>query len=206
VATIAQEAPDSLPDLGRKPWLEVYVDVPNIEMVLREISWPHMINYRRLGRELAAVLPGGPFFLKKVRCFASTRSFDPRTGTGTLGWQRFVHHLRAIAAPAGGIAELTLSHRLPPLRRSNGDWREKGVDVNLAASMMEGACDGRFRTAALVGNDSDYAGLLRKVRKRGCETVWVYVDRQLIDNDYLRSAATDTYCLSRPMIFRCAWR
>jgi len=186
----------------RQPWLEVFVDLPNIEIELRSLNWPDRIDYARLSRELAAQLPGGPFFLKKVWCFGAVRDFDATTGVGVLSRDRNVSHLRAIKDSTSGIADLVLSHRLGRV----GEEREKGVDVNLATYMMERACDGKFHTAVLISNDSDYAGLVRRVRARGVTVVWAYVDRQFFDNDHLRHAVSSGYNMSRSLIRQCEWR
>jgi len=195
----AEPGPSPVAEKPRLPWLEVFVDIPNFEIGLRGLGWPDKVRYTQLGRELAPVLPGGPFFLKKVWCFAAVRGFDAATGTGALSNDRNVSHLRAIRDTSGGLGELVLSHRM-------SDDREKGVDVNLAAWMMEGACDDRFQTALLLSNDSDFSGLCRRIRARGTGVIFGYVDRQFFDNDHLRQAVSCGYNLNRTLIQKCAHR
>ena len=190
---------------ARKPWLEVYVDVPNVEHSTSALNWPTLINYGQMGRELAMDLPAGPYYLKRVWCFASTRDFDPVTGVGKLSSQPNVAHLRAIQASAGGITELVLSHRLPP-RRGDQQWEEKGVDTNLAARLIEGACDNRYSAAVVISNDSDFAGVIRRVSQRGKTVFWGYFDRQIFENEHLKNAANKTYLLNRTLIRKCEWR
>jgi uncharacterized LabA/DUF88 family protein len=106
--------------------------------------------------------------------------------------------LRAIRDSSGGITELVLSHRM-------SDDREKGVDVNLGAYMMEAACDRRIAAALLLSNDSDFAGVCRRLRARGCAVLWGYLDREFFDNAHLRHAISSGYVLNRGLIRSCEW-
>lgn len=201
--------PQPLPDsptpedqLERQPALELFIDIPNFEMALGEERLPRQLLYGKLGSLLRTELPGGPYFLKRVWCFASTRAFDPDTGVGTLRDEPYVSHLRTIVSTDSRIAQVVLSHRLPP-RRHGDDWVEKGVDVNLATYMMEGACDNRFDVALLLANDSDYAGLCRRVQQRGKTIIWGYLGKQVFNNDHLSKAVMRSYFLSRSVISKC---
>lgn len=52
-------------------------------------------------------------------------------------------------------------------------YREKGVDVSLAVSMVALACDGQLENAYLVASDSDYQPAVAEVRKRHKKVVYV---------------------------------
>lgn len=204
-----QTAPSAAPapartaeqDKPRPPALEVFVDLPNFEIALRDEGWPDLMNYAKFGNQLAHELPGHPYYLKRVWVFASVRDFDPATGVGRLGHEPFVRHLRAIQQSTSKLVQLVLSHRIQ--NRRMGRWDEKGVDVNLTTAMVEGACDGRYDAALLVANDSDYYGAIRTVRARGKTVFWGYVGTQHSDNDYLRLSVDRGYNLRRDLIRNC---
>lgn len=52
-------------------------------------------------------------------------------------------------------------------------YREKGVDVSLAVSMVSLACDKLLDTAYLVASDSDYQPAVSEVRKRNKKVIYV---------------------------------
>jgi len=52
-------------------------------------------------------------------------------------------------------------------------YREKGVDVSLAISMVIHACDNKIKTAFLVASDSDYQPAVREVQNRGKRVCYV---------------------------------
>ncbi|MBP6881149.1 MAG: NYN domain-containing protein [Candidatus Pacebacteria bacterium] len=61
--------------------------------------------------------------------------------------------------------------------RNDGDakprYREKGVDVSLAVSMVSLACDRQLEKAYLVASDSDYQPAVAEVRRRGKKVIYV---------------------------------
>ena len=52
-------------------------------------------------------------------------------------------------------------------------FREKGVDVFLAVSMVSMACDNKLNSAYLVASDSDYQPAVAELRRRGKKVVYV---------------------------------
>ena len=52
-------------------------------------------------------------------------------------------------------------------------FREKGVDVSLAVSMVALACDSKLKNAYLVASDSDYQPAVAEVRKRHRKVTYV---------------------------------
>jgi hypothetical protein len=52
-------------------------------------------------------------------------------------------------------------------------YREKGVDVSLAVSMVVMACDNLVDTIFLVASDSDYQPAVAEIRSRNKKTVYV---------------------------------
>ncbi len=187
----------------RPPALEIFIDIPNFEHALHSERLPSQLLYAKLGGALAGELPGGPYYVKNIWCFASTREFDPITGIGTLRDEPYVSHLRSIALSESRVTHLVLSHRLQRRSSSADAWEEKGVDVNLATYMMEGACDSRYDVAMLLANDSDYAGLSRRVIARGKQVIWGCLGRQAFGNDHLANAVTRPYHLSDKLVRRC---
>lgn len=52
-------------------------------------------------------------------------------------------------------------------------YREKGVDVSLAVSMVVMACDNKLNSAYLVASDSDYQPAVSEMKARGKKVVYV---------------------------------
>jgi uncharacterized LabA/DUF88 family protein len=184
------------------PALEVFVDIPNFEQALRGAKLPSALYYTKLGTKLKWTVPGFPYYLKRIWCFASVRQFDPVTGEGEVANDAYSAHLRRIIKSETGLAQLVLSHRLPP-RTAGYSWEEKGVDTNLAATMMEGACDNRYDVALLLSNDSDYAGVCRRVVARGKRVIYGYVGAPGGENPYLSAVASEVWTFDPALATQC---
>lgn len=52
-------------------------------------------------------------------------------------------------------------------------YREKGVDVSLAVSMVALACDNKIKSAYLIASDSDYQPAVAELRKRHNGVIYV---------------------------------
>jgi len=148
------------------PWLEIFVDLPNLERALKAVGLPHKVDLYGLGTHTARHLTGGPYLLKAVYGFAATDECDPVAGTGTPEG----HHKSYLTMKT---VRLHLGHRLgyqdirEPLPEAGQAeiGREKGVDVNVAATIMQRALDGRYHAAVPVANDTDDVSLIRELRR-----------------------------------------
>lgn len=83
--------------------------------------------------------------------------------------------------------------------------REKAVDVNLAATLMERACDNPFDAALLISGDTDFCGVMRQVIARGKRVYWGYLAEQR-DIMHLDCACTNKYLLAPSLMKRVALR
>lgn len=185
---------------ARQPKLELFIDLPNFERALKRVDLPHKIDLAAFGREIASRMMGGPYFLGRVNGFAATDDYDVATGKATPEG----HH-RAIAQLSG--VHIILGHRLRYAELRDGVLedaieavgREKGVDVNLAATMMERACDNRFDAALLISADTDFCGVIRQIIARGKRVYWGCLADQR-DILHLDCACTNKYLLSPSLI------
>lgn len=183
----------------RLPRLDLYVDLPNLERELKRLQVPHKLDWSKIGKSVASRLPEGPYHLQNVNCFAATGRYDPRTGRGIPeGWYNKLVELPGVHVRWG--------HRLslPDVRSAasadhgmESFGREKGVDVGLAATMVERACTGRFDTALLISNDTDFATLAWQMRRLGKRVLWGHLESQR-ENRYLPHACHDACVLGIP--------
>ena len=81
-------------------------------------------------------------------------------------------------------------------------YREKGVDVSLAISMVVGACDDVFDVAYLVASDSDYQPAVAEVCARGKQVV--YVGFEINPNRGLMAKASDSIIISNSDVLKYA--
>lgn len=181
---------------GRLPRLDLYVDLPNVERALKRLQVPHKLDWARIGRSAARDLSGGPYHLQAVNCVASTERYDARTGKGRPeGWYNKLVELPGVRVHWG------FRLRMPDVRAGSADQgqehvgREKGVDVALAALMVERACTARFDVALLLSNDTDFTPVIWQLRRLGKRVVWGHLDTQRA-NRYLPFACTSTRALS----------
>jgi hypothetical protein len=186
----------------RLPRLDLYVDLPNVERELKRLGVPHKLDWARIGKTVAARLPGAPYHLQNINCFASTNRFDPRTGQGTPeGWYNKLVELPSVHVRWGhrlGLADVRALSSAD--RGAENIGREKGVDVALAGTMVERACTGRFDVALLISNDTDFATVAWQMRRLGKRVVWGHLETQG-ENRYLPYACDDS-CVFRIPFFR----
>lgn len=52
-------------------------------------------------------------------------------------------------------------------------FREKGVDVRIGVDMVNMACDGELKTAILANSDSDLQPVVKSLRKRNIECIYL---------------------------------
>lgn len=183
----------------RLPRLDVYVDLPNVERELKRLQLPHKLDWGRIGKSAAARLPGAPYHLQNVNCFASAGRYDPQTGKGSPeGWYNKLVELPSVHVRWGHRL------RLPDVRAAasadhgmENIGREKGVDVGLTATMVERACTGRFDVALLISNDTDFATLAWQMRRLGKRVVWGHLETQR-ENRFLPYACDGACVLTAP--------
>lgn len=187
----------------RPPSLEVFIDLPNFERSLKREGLPFKLDMRALSQKIAANVYGTTYHLKRVSIFTATDLYDANGAPQPEG-----HHA-ALAGIAG--VHFTYGHRMAPAgagtnamsgARKSDEGREKGVDVALAISMMERACDGTFDAAVLIANDSDYCNLIERVRARGKSVYWAHLYEQR-NHVRMQNACTKPILLSNTLVKGC---
>lgn len=184
---------------AKLPVLEVFVDLPNFERALKRVSLPAKIDLVKLGEDVA----GTTRYLKQVHAFAASSERD--TATGRLRPEGYHQNLAVMPK-----VNLQLGHRLDhtDARGAHADQsasdigREKGVDVGLAITMMERACDNTFDIALLIANDSDYCVLMQQVAARGKTVLWGHLEYQAT-HDRMKNACSYPYRLQPKVIRAC---
>jgi len=80
------------------------------------------------------------------------------------------------------MGEGIVSHYLP-VKMINGRRQEKGIDVWLSLEAIHMAFNDHFDVVVLVGSDSDYVPLMRKLNGMGKQTILVSWDFEYTDED-----------------------
>jgi uncharacterized LabA/DUF88 family protein len=141
----------------------ILVDGSNFYHRLRELGLPHLLtfNYKAFGRFLTGKdqLLRSTYYIGAVRAKA-----DDQKGRELMANQQKL--FTQLKKQGWNIA-------LGDMLNTDGIYREKGVDVQIAVDLVAGAYEDQYDTAILVSSDSDLLPALEKVQAKGKHITYV---------------------------------
>lgn len=69
--------------------------------------------------------------------------------------------------------------KLGYLLKNNGKFQEKGVDVQIAVDMVDGAADNLYDTCYLISSDTDLIPAIKSALKRGKSIIYIAFQNQV---------------------------
>ncbi len=134
----------------------ILIDGSNFYFKLKELKLHRLLefNFSSFAKFLAprAKIAQATYYVGAVRVTGSLKSKKLHANQ-----RRLLAHLRSQG----------FTYYLGYLLKSNGVFKEKGVDVKIATDLLIGACQDKYDQAFLVSSDSDLAPAIKGAQEMG---------------------------------------
>lgn len=140
----------------------ILIDGSNFYFKLKDLDLPNLVefDFQALAKHLAerSNVIQATYYVGAIQTNGSKRS-----ARMFANQRRLLAHLRTC----------NFTYYLGYLLKSNGIYKEKGVDVKIATDLLIGACQNKYDQAFLISSDSDLIPAIEGAQSLGKTVVYV---------------------------------